>query len=91
MQTEDPLPYSFHLSLPASTAPTADGTLPQDAPRVSIHNSIHADLLLKHSQLVSTEDVFIVECEPEAVFRVREITRCSSSIDGERLSRASSS
>jgi ribosome assembly protein 4 len=26
--------------------------------------------------------VFTIECEPEAVFRVREITRCSSSLDG---------
>lgn len=81
-QTVDPLPFSFHLNLPASTAPTSDGVLAVDAPRISIHNSVHVDLLLKHSQLVSTEDVFIIECEPEAVFRVREITRCSSSIEG---------
>lgn len=90
-QSADPLPFSFHLHLPLSTAPTADGTLPQDAPQIAIHNSIHQDLLLKHSQLVSTEDVFIIECEPEAVFRVREITRCSSSIEGKSASPASAS
>lgn len=84
-QANDPLPFSFHLNLPSSTKP-ADGVAPEDAPRITIHNSIHQDLLLKHSSLVSTEDVFIIECEPEAVFRVREITRCSSSIDGAILS-----
>ncbi|KAL8283370.1 hypothetical protein RQP46_005780 [Phenoliferia psychrophenolica] len=77
----DPLPFSFHLNLPA--APLKEGeTAPEEVPRIAIHNSVHQDLLLKHSSLVSTEDVFIIECEPEAVFRVREITRCSSSLDG---------
>lgn len=85
LQADDPLPFSFHLTLPENTAPstTAD---PDADPRIAIHNSIHADLLLKHSSLVSTEDIFVVECEPEAVFRVREITRCSSSLDGESSS-----
>lgn len=84
LQSADPLPFSFHLRLPKSALPAgaeqpAEG---EEAPRIAIHNSVHADLLLKHSTLVSTEDVFVIECEPEAVFRVREITRCSSSIDG---------
>lgn len=79
-QSADPLPFSFHLTLPA--APPKEGETPVESPRIAIHNSVHVDLLLKHSSLVSTEDVFIIECEPEAVFRVREVTRCSSSIDG---------
>jgi ribosome assembly protein 4 len=85
-QAEDPLPFSFHLNLPKSALPVVEGAdlaVVEDVPRIAIHKSIHQDLLLKHSSLVSTEDVFIIECEPEAVFKVREITRCSSSIDGE--------
>lgn len=76
----DPLPFSFHLRLPPSES-SPDPADDLDA-RIAIHNSVHADLLLKHSSLFSTEDVFIIECEPEAIFKVREITRCSSSIDG---------
>lgn len=57
---------------------------PEEGLRLPIARSIHADLLTnaKHANKVSTEDVFMVDCEPEAVFRVREITRCSSSLDG---------
>lgn len=84
LQAADPIPFSFHLTLPENTEPSKD-LLPDADPRIPIHNSIHADLLLKHSSVVSTEDVFVIECEPEAVFKVREITRCSSSIDGESL------
>ncbi|GAA5822245.1 hypothetical protein JCM5353_001543 [Sporobolomyces roseus] len=86
---EDPVPFSFHLSLPSSTS-AETSTTTEETPkneeglRLAITRSIHADLLThpKHSSKLSTEDVFIIDCEPEAVFRVREITRCSSSLDG---------
>ncbi|BGP40381.1 ribosome assembly [Rhodotorula kratochvilovae] len=84
---EDPVPFSFHLQLPSTAAPSAeDGkpTAPEEGLRLPIARSIHADLLAnpKHANKLSTEDVFIIDCEPEAVFRVREISRCSSSLDG---------
>ncbi|BGP16464.1 hypothetical protein JCM10213_003902 [Rhodosporidiobolus nylandii] len=83
---EDPVPFSFHLQLPSTAPPAADGTpaAPEEGLRLAIARSIHADLLTnpKHAGKLSTEDVFTIECEPEAVFRVREITRCSSSLDG---------
>ncbi|GAA5940420.1 hypothetical protein JCM3775_005085 [Rhodotorula graminis] len=84
---EDPVPFSFHLQLPSTAAPPAeDGkpTAPEEGLRLPIARSIHADLLShpKHANKLSTEDVFVIDCEPEAVFRVREISRCSSSLDG---------
>ncbi|GAA6064392.1 hypothetical protein JCM10212_004231 [Sporobolomyces blumeae] len=84
---EDPVPFSFHLSLPSTAGeqPADPSTSkPEEGLRVAISRSIHQDLLTnpKHAQKLSTEDVFVIDCEPEAVFRVREITRCSSSLDG---------
>ncbi|KAM0753270.1 YVTN repeat-like/Quino protein amine dehydrogenase, partial [Meredithblackwellia eburnea MCA 4105] len=77
----DPLPFSFHLSLPPPSEQEESDQKDQE-PRIQIHKSVHEDLLLKYPNRLTTEDVFIIECEPEAVFRVREITRCSSTIDG---------
>lgn len=85
----DPVPFSFHLQLPSTAKPesTEEGgkpAAPEEGLRLPIARSIHADLLThpKHANKVSTEDVFMIDCEPEAVFRVREISRCSSSLDG---------
>ncbi|GAA5910140.1 Rsa4p [Sporobolomyces salmoneus] len=79
---EDPVPFSFHIKLPSAQG--EEETTPEEGLRLTISKSIQQDLLThpKHSQKLSTEDVFVIDCEPEAVFRVREITRCSSSLDG---------
>ncbi|KDE08903.1 hypothetical protein MVLG_00998 [Microbotryum lychnidis-dioicae p1A1 Lamole] len=74
---QDPVPFAFHLNLPNTTQEEN-----VEDSRIAITTSLHVDLLTKHATKVSTEDVFVIECEPEAVFRVREITRCSSSLDG---------
>ncbi|GAA5961143.1 hypothetical protein JCM3765_001242 [Sporobolomyces pararoseus] len=77
---EDPVPFSFHIQLPS----TDSTTTPEEGLRLTISKSIQQDLLqdVKLGSKLSTEDVFIIDCEPEAVFKVREITRCSSSLDG---------
>ncbi|KAI5478686.1 WD repeat protein, Quinonprotein alcohol dehydrogenase-like protein [Pseudohyphozyma bogoriensis] len=85
-QEADPLPFSFRVALPTPEEEEKTEGAAEEKERIVINNSIHSDLLLKHAAVVSTEDVFVIDCEPEAVFRVREITRCSSSIDGHAAS-----
>lgn len=85
VQAEDPVPFAFHIQLPSTLEEReAASALPEEGLRLTISKSIQQDLLThpKHSTKLSTEDVFVIDCEPEAVFRVREITRCSSSLDG---------
>ncbi|EGU13120.1 hypothetical protein RTG_00649 [Rhodotorula toruloides ATCC 204091] len=86
---DDPVPFSFHLQLPSTALPdptsdSASPPKPEEGLRLAISRSIHQDLLTnpRHANKLSTEDVFVIECEPEAVFRVREVSRCSSSLDG---------
>ncbi|KAG0149950.1 hypothetical protein CROQUDRAFT_652929 [Cronartium quercuum f. sp. fusiforme G11] len=79
-------PWSFSLKLKANNehnVPT-DPQQPsaEDAVRIPIYESLSKDLLLKYPNLVCTEDVLVIECEPEAIFRVREVRRCSSSLSG---------
>ena len=77
-QTEDPLPYSFHIV----PKPSATGTT---TARVTINNSILTDALKAPSTSSATfspEDVFELICEPQAVFRVRSVGRCSATLSG---------
>lgn len=60
-------PWSFSLLVK-----DADGES-----RLPIHTGL-TDIASK----VSPEDVLVIECEPEAIFRVRAVQRCSSSISG---------
>lgn len=69
------MPYAFHL------LGKADGA------RVAIHDSIQADALAAPSSsssaaAFSPEDVFELWCEPQAVFRVRGVGRCSATLSG---------
>ena len=72
------MPYSFHL-VPRSSEATA---------RVQINNSILADALTppkvstSKTPTFSPEDVFELWCEPQAVFRVRSVGRCSATLSG---------
>ena len=70
--TSEPQPYSFSVALPAEDGSTI--SLPID--------SSLAESLRRHQLLVSFESTLTIECRPEAVFRVREISRCSSSHKG---------
>lgn len=71
------MPYSFHL-VPRTS----------DAARVQINNSILADALTlpkvstSKTTVFSPEDVFELWCEPQAVFRVRSVGRCSATLNG---------
>lgn len=43
------------------------------------------DVISKNASYLSIEDILTVVCEPEAVFKVRQITRCSSTLSGKLL------
>ncbi|THH10564.1 hypothetical protein EW146_g8331 [Bondarzewia mesenterica] len=73
---EDPVPFQFHVSLPA------DATIGGEPTRVVISKSIESDILSHPSQSFTPEDVFVVHCSPQSVFRVRPATRCSSTLSG---------
>jgi len=76
-QDDEPVPFSFHISLPA------DATSPGAPTRIVISKSIEADVLSHPTQAFTEEDVFVVHCSPQSVFRVRPATRCSSTLSGE--------
>lgn len=75
---EDPIPFSFHVSLPEN-----EDRKPGEPTRIVISKSIEADVLAHPSQTFTQEDVFVVHCAPQSVFRVRPATRCSSTLSGE--------
>lgn len=71
------MPYAFHL-VPKGEAVSG---------RVAIHDSIQADALRPAASSstapsFSPEDVFELWCEPQAVFRVRGVGRCSATLAG---------
>ena len=76
---DEPVPFSFHVALPEQIA--APG-LPT---RIVISSSIDADILSHPSDAFTPEDILIVRCTPQSVFRVRPATRCSSSLSGTRI------
>jgi hypothetical protein len=71
------MPYSFHL-VPRTS----------EAARVQINHSILTDALTppkvstSKTTVFSPEDVFELWCEPQAVFRVRSVGRCSATLSG---------
>ncbi|KAF8884058.1 WD40 repeat-like protein [Gymnopilus junonius] len=76
-QDEDPVPFSFHVKLPE------DKNAPAGAPtQVVISKSIEADILGHPTADFTPEDVIVVHCSPQSVFRVRPATRCSSTLSG---------
>ena len=76
--SDDPTPFSFYVAI----APPASAPQGTESFKLPIDHSLQQSLR-EHSHLISTEDILTVLCEPEALFRVREINRCSSSLDGE--------
>lgn len=90
--SEDPLPYAFYLvprvreEVPGSVTNTYPA-------RVQINKSILDDALAPKESTstaptFSPEDVFELWCEPQAVFRVRSVGRCSATLSGEFVTRA---
>lgn len=47
-----------------------------------ISTSIENDVLSHPSHAFTPEDVFVVHCSPQSIFRVRPATRCSSTLSG---------
>ncbi|KAG8843071.1 hypothetical protein FRB91_003613 [Serendipita sp. 411] len=79
--SDDPVPFSFHVSVPgASEGEDVTATAPPT--RIVIANSLNQDVLLNTKYKMTTEDVFVVHCSPQAVFKVRPATRCSSTLTG---------
>lgn len=50
--------------------------------RVVISKSLEADVLEHPTGDFTTEDIIVVYCSPQSVFRVRPATRCSSTLSG---------
>ena len=71
------MPFSFHVALPPSLK---DANAPT---RVVISNSLQQDVLNHPSNSFTQEDILVVHCSPQSVFRVRPATRCSSTLSGE--------
>jgi ribosome assembly protein 4 len=69
---DESTPFTFHVVLPGT-----DGQQ-----RIPVNKDLW-EVLKAHSQTLSVEDTIKVVCEPEAVFKVRLVTRCSSTLSGE--------
>ncbi|GAO47091.1 WD40 repeat-like protein [Saitoella complicata NRRL Y-17804] len=69
--TEDPIPYTFALVSDASK---------NDSPTLDIDANLYTSVLAPGHK--STEDLLTLVYTPQAVFRVRSVTRCSASIAG---------
>ncbi|KAJ8073529.1 ribosome assembly [Marasmius tenuissimus] len=79
--SDEPVPFAFHIDCPedAPQSKTAPGPS-----RIVITKSIQNDVLNHptHGDSFTEEDVFVVRCAPQSVFRVRPATRCSASLSG---------
>jgi ribosome assembly protein 4 len=74
-KADEPVPFQFHVALPADA-------VTKESSRIVISKSIEADVLSHSSHAFSPEDILVVYCSPQSVFRVRPATRCSSSLSG---------
>ncbi|KAK0525181.1 ribosome assembly [Tilletia horrida] len=84
-EDDEDLPYAFHVAIPSKDdAAQANAAVPENT-RLTISSSIEQDVLASRpaAQLGwSTESLLDVVFEPQAVFRVRAVNRCSSSLTG---------
>jgi ribosome assembly protein 4 len=80
---DEDLPFAFHVALPE--APGAAATSAANM-RLQISKSIADDVLNAAAAKrlgLSSEDTLSIVFEPQAVFRVRPVTRCTSTLSGE--------
>ncbi|KAL0945334.1 hypothetical protein HGRIS_000832 [Hohenbuehelia grisea] len=73
---DEPVPFSFHITLKEGEAKPGAPT------RIVIGKSIQDDVLSSPLHSFTEEDVFVVHCSPQSVFKVRPATRCSSTLSG---------
>ncbi|KAH8924257.1 WD40 repeat-like protein [Atractiella rhizophila] len=81
-QQDDPIPFTFSLNLPPPKASKPDENVISSLPIVT---SIHDLYLVSTSTspaLPSVESVLTLTCHPSVPFRVRPVTRLSSSLSG---------
>lgn len=78
MPDDETTPYSFSVAVPGSTP---EG----EKQRVPVLKDIQ-QILKSNEKTISIEDVLEVVCEPEAVFKVRQINRCSTTLSGKSTS-----
>lgn len=83
-EDDEPTPYSFHVAIPASS-PKGKEKEGGETTRVPVLKDLQ-DVLQKNESTLSVEDVLTVVCEPEAIFKVRQVTRCSSTLSGKQAS-----
>ncbi|KAG7092051.1 hypothetical protein E1B28_008432 [Marasmius oreades] len=79
--SEEAVPFAFHIDFPENSH--QNKTTPGPS-RIVITKSIQNDVLNHptHGDSFTEEDVFVVRCAPQSVFRVRPATRCSASLSG---------
>lgn len=71
------MPFSFHVTLPEGSRTS------QNSPaRIVVAKSVEADVLNHPSGVFTPEDIIVIHCSPQSVFRVRPATRCSSTLSG---------
>ncbi|KAG6331511.1 hypothetical protein ID866_7575 [Astraeus odoratus] len=73
---DEHVPYTFHVALPEHAAK------PESPTRIVISRSIEADVFGHPSHAFSEEDILVIKCAPQSVFKVRPATRCSSTLSG---------
>jgi ribosome assembly protein 4 len=73
---DEHVPFAFHVALPE------EATKPDAPTRIVISKSIEVDVLAHASHAFSEEDVLVVRCAPQSVFKVRPATRCSATLSG---------
>ncbi|KAF9218220.1 WD40 repeat-like protein [Gyrodon lividus] len=73
---DDHVPFAFHVALPE------DATKPDVPTRIIISKSLEADVLNHPSHAFTEENIILVRCAPQSVFKVRPATRCSSTLSG---------
>ncbi|EST09596.1 WD40 repeat [Kalmanozyma brasiliensis GHG001] len=87
---DDDLPYAFHVDLQQLTASAGIDTeekveLVKSNARLPINDSLTQDVLSSQAAKklgLSQEDTLTVVFEPQAVFKVRPVSRCSSTMSG---------
>ncbi|KAE8209187.1 hypothetical protein CF327_g6794 [Tilletia walkeri] len=83
---DEDLPYAFHVAIPPQQQQQQQQQqITPENTRLNISTSIQQDVLASRqaTQLGwSTESLLDVVFEPQAVFRVRAVNRCSSSLTG---------
>ncbi|EJT97943.1 ribosome assembly protein [Dacryopinax primogenitus] len=73
---DEPTPFDLHVALPETKAGSPT--------RVIVSTSILVDILSLPGTPLTPEDVIKIRCSPQAVFRVRPATRCSSTLSGHK-------